>query len=326
MNNLVLDVDTGEDDALAILLAVSQGLPLRYVVTSYGNASIESTTKNTADLLEYVGAYDVVVVRGSDAPLSLHPHTDGVISAGDFVGKNGLCDIELPSHEKVTVITPDLFTESLISLLDEIKPVIYIVTGPCTNLARVLTALGERANEVFEDIFVMGGAFTEAGNTGPIDPATGKSFAEFNFYCDAEAAASVFSNSVKVKLVTWDETSKLTVSPDERKALTSESTVGKFVLQLMDYFFNCYGLENARDFELNDPITVAAAMGLGSFENKRFEILLSGEQYGRTVQDPSGSKSALYFSPVGDICDQVLNRLGIVKKLHPNAEDQNFTT
>lgn len=106
-------------------------------------------------------------VETAHLTLSIHPHTSGVISAGNFVGKNGMCDVELPHHEKITVLTPAAVTETLVALLEDIKPVTYIATGPCTNLARVLTALEERATDVFEDIFVMGGAFTEAGNTGP---------------------------------------------------------------------------------------------------------------------------------------------------------------
>src|SRR3990167_10101250 len=94
--NVILDCDTGEDDALAILVALQKGLPLRYVVTSHGNTTIEHSTDNTSKILCYTDYLKVKVVKGSRRSLETHLHKPEGESAGDFVGKNGLCNLELP--------------------------------------------------------------------------------------------------------------------------------------------------------------------------------------------------------------------------------------
>src|SRR5437660_6901316 len=87
MNNLILDCDTGEDDALAILLAIVNKLPMHHVVTSYGNTSIQNSTRNSARLLSLAGAEHVVVIQGSAHALRDHPIEKGGVSAKDFVGR-----------------------------------------------------------------------------------------------------------------------------------------------------------------------------------------------------------------------------------------------
>src|SRR5262249_44729878 len=99
MRSLIMDVDTGEDDALAILLALRLGLPLRYVFCSYGNTALENVTRNTAAILELAGASGVKVLPGAQRSSRPHIHWKKGVSAGRFVGPNGLCGVELPEPE-----------------------------------------------------------------------------------------------------------------------------------------------------------------------------------------------------------------------------------
>src|SRR3989338_7369681 len=134
-HRLILDVDTGEDDAIALLLAVQKKLPVSHVITSYGNTTLENATKNTADILHLAHAHTIQVVQGSSRPLKNHPFEESTAMAGDFVGKNGLCGITLKANTSVTVHTPsaDRFEHFMEQILCQQQYSTYIITGPQTN-------------------------------------------------------------------------------------------------------------------------------------------------------------------------------------------------
>lgn len=292
MNSIILDCDTGEDDALAILLAVKHKLPLRLVVTSFGNTTVENSARNSADVLHYARVTDVPVMKGSAASLQPHLHYSQGVNALEFVGENGLCNMTLPPNDSVDVLSPlakkipDLLCEKVTAM----GTIDYIVTGPCTNLARALLQHPTDIKRHVRRLFIMGGALFEPGNTGPLDSKTGKPYAEFNFYCDPHAADVVLNSGIPIFLVSWDTTSKLTVSFERYRKLVGKDFVGEFMMKLMSHFFTSFGLSLGRSFELNDPITVLAAMGLGKFTQKRVRVVTDGLQYGRLIEDPGGTK------------------------------------
>lgn len=295
MQNLLLDVDTGEDDAVAILLALVNDLPLKCVVTSYGNTTLDNATRNTFRLLRAMGRNDIPVLRGSDEPLNHHPIEHKDAYAAEFVGPNGLCNIELPSPEEC-LIEPkqERVPEVLADCIRRHSPLTYIVTGPMTNLARALEILGPEAKNHIEQLYVMGGSLYVPGNTGPLNPATGMPFAEFNFYCDAQATDSVLSYGFPTKIVTWDTTSSVTLRCGALHALKCNKPVGEFVKQLMGNFCHIFGHANQRDFEFNDPLTVMAALGHGHWKNERISVVTEGEEYGRTVVSEDGYPVEIY--------------------------------
>jgi purine nucleosidase len=289
MDNLIIDVDTGEDDAVAILLALRKNLPLRCVVTSYGNTTLENATRNTFRLLRFMGRSNVPVLRGSMEPLMQHPIEHKDAYASEFVGPNGLCNVDLPSPEECLLEPPQSeLPAKLASLIRKYAPVTYIVTGPMTNLARALDVLGDDATHCIRELYVMGGALWTPGNTGPLNPETGKSYAEFNFYCDAHAAERVLHSGIPIHLVTWDTTSTLTLPCGSLHLLECTEPVGNFVKQLMGNFCHYYGTSHARDFEFNDPLTVVAAMGFGSWQRESIRVVTDGERYGQSVVHPDG--------------------------------------
>lgn len=291
MHPVFIDCDTGEDDALALLLAVKHRLPLCGVVSCFGNSSIERTTRNSADVLAYAGAFKVPVLQGSGKPLQPHLHRDRNIDALEFVGENGLCNMVLPRGGKVKIVrTRSNLAERLLGRIEQEGPVDYIVTGPCTNLARVLLHDIDAARRSIARVFIMGGALSTPGNTGPTNPKTGAPYSEFNFYCDPYAADVVVSSGLPTYIVSWDTTATMTVSFDRFRKLKAKDSVGEFTLRLMSHFYHSFGLSLGRSFELNDPITVLAAMGEGAFSEKRIRIITDGVQFGRSVLHPRGSK------------------------------------
>jgi len=307
---VVLDVDTGEDDALAILLAVALQVPLHVVLTSYGNTTLANATANTAALLQLAGASHVPIIQGADAPLRPHPHPEAASGAGDFVGRNGLCNVEVPPATQVLIHRPhpaDLATTWQTLVTGRVQ---YVVTGPCTNLARLLDQLGERAAAYIDHIYLMAGALDGPGNSGP------RQLAEFNVYCDAEACARVLASGLPVTMVSWDVTQHITIPYADVMQMRATTAVGDVVLRLMRAFLEQYGLVHQRNFELNDPITVLAALGVGRVRQRTLRVVTAPDGYGQTLADPHGVAVRWYeaLSPTEHqwYVEAVLNALGVV--------------
>jgi purine nucleosidase len=313
----VLDVDTGEDDALALLLAVAYQLPLRAIVTSYGNTTLAHATANTAAILQLAGATHIPIVQGSETSLVPHPHPGAHLGAGDFVGSNGLCDVILPIATDVKIKTPhyNQLADVLCALLDDsTERIRYVVTGPCTNLAHIVRQLGDHASAVIEEIVLMATALTVPGNSGPID-ADGNQAAEFNCYCDAEAFAVVLASGIPVTVVSWDVTSTTTIPYSAVCGFVATTPTSMFVVQLMRAFLERYGLAHAREFELNDPLTIWAMQGYGRYRMVPVQIVTDSIGYGATHIDTKGVL-VRYLEPFTDVermiaIREILQQLGI---------------
>lgn len=315
----VLDVDTGEDDALAILLAVAYQLPLRAVVTSYGNTSLAHATANTAAVLQLAGATGIPVIQGSATSIMPHPHVEALLGAGDFVGSNGLCDVVLPQSTDIHIHTPPINTlaEYLCAVSgSSVHRIRYIVTGPCTNLALMLRQLGQRAHDVIDDVVIMGAAITVPGNSGPV--VDGIQHAEFNCYCDAVSFAEVLASGLPITLVSWDVTSKVTIPYADVMTFDATDEVSAFVVTLMRAFLERYGLAHQREFELNDPLTIWAIVHNRRYRSMFVQVVTEGARYGATIEDSVGSL-VRYLEPLNDeektaVIVEILSRLGVSPK------------
>jgi purine nucleosidase len=173
---VILDVDTGVDDSIALLYAVATPtVQLVAATCCAGNVEAPQAAANTLAVLELVGAQDVEVALGSLAPLVAPLRT--AISHGP----EGLGYAELPRARRAlsSRFAPDL-------LADEARrspgAITLVATGPLTNVALTL----ERERELprlLKRLVVMGGSFDHPGNTTPT--------AEFNVFVDPEAAKIV---------------------------------------------------------------------------------------------------------------------------------------
>ena len=317
---LILDVDTGEDDALAILLAAKKRLSLPYIFTSYGNTTLENATRNSSRLLSLVQNHTTQVLPFSAAPLHPHPLEDVVAATADFVGQDGICQTPLPpaTHDNIIHTSHPLATA--VDLLRHTPPYDYIVTGPCTNLARLCQQLGSGINQYLNSITIMGGAIYTPGNKGPRDEQ-GRPYAEFNFYNDPLAVNIVLTTAgqagIPVRLVSWDITATVTIPYDDIVRFQTTDSAGAFVIQLMRNFFVHYGLSHKRPFELNDPLTILAHLGLGSYRPLKITIATTKERYGHSHLDPQGSPIS-YWQPTVTECAQ--GTADILQTLHIGLE------
>lgn len=174
---MVLDVDTGVDDAAALLLAAThRWLDLRAVTCVGGNAPVDDVVRNTLTVLDSVGRLDVPVARGADRPL-LEPPTD----ARHVHGEDGMGDLGWPPPDQLA--DPRHAVELLRDVLTDAaaagEQVTLVPLAPMTNIALLLHTYPGAAQGIREIVF-MGGS-VGAGN------ATAS--AEFNVFHDPEAAA-----------------------------------------------------------------------------------------------------------------------------------------
>lgn len=192
---ILLDCDPGVDDALAIAYAVGRpDIDLVGITTVGGNVGLDKTTGNALRVLDFLGAADVPVTRGSAVPLLRVP-----VTAEQVHGTDGLRGARLPAP--VTAPRPGYATDFIIDTVRSAPGEITLVaTGPLTNIALALRQEPALASSV-RDFVIMGGSSAR----GNITPA-----AEFNIAVDPEAAAIVFSAGWTVTMVGLDVTLQAT--------------------------------------------------------------------------------------------------------------------
>lgn len=186
---VIIDCDTGVDDALALLFAVRHpGLDLRAVTCVAGNTDVDGVVRNTLIVLEQAGAPDIPVARGAGRPLVEVPR-----SARHVHGEDGMGDLGLPAPARTPV---DLDAVALLrrEILASPRPVTLIPTAPLTNIALLLRTHPEVTRNI-ERIVFMGGAVA-CGNATPV--------AEFNVWHDPEAAAVLLTADVPITMYGLD--------------------------------------------------------------------------------------------------------------------------
>ncbi|MGH7909162.1 MAG: nucleoside hydrolase [Thermodesulfobacteriota bacterium] len=186
MHRVVLDMDPGIDDAIALLLALnSPALDIAAITTVSGNVSLPKATTNALRLVEAV-ASKVPVHMGASRPAGGHD----IIRAESIHGRDGLGDagLALPKRTAEKVGAHDMLIELLKS--SKKKEITIVATGPLTNIALLVRSEPSLAKKL-DRIFVMGGLYdsTMRGNVSE--------YSEFNFFSDPESAHSVMSNTGK---------------------------------------------------------------------------------------------------------------------------------
>lgn len=317
---IILDCDPGEDDALAILYALRADYTVKALICGFGNTSPQNTIRNGAGLLTLAGCENVPLFRGTYEPYRSHPIENSVTDAGDFVGRDGMCDTPLPKAEHVKTQNDAGDKVALLEkLADHVKscgPITYILTGPCGTLAHLLDILGTDAAAIFQEIIVMGGALDAPGNHGPINPETEKSYAEFNFYCDPYGTERVLQSGIPITIVPWDLTENIVLNYQELKNRKAQDSVGAFVVTLMTNFLESYGIGNNRAFEFNDCITFTAYEGAGTFSEEKIRVITHGEQAGRIVRSTEGSTVRIFDIAIAQrefVRDEILRMIGVTK-------------
>jgi purine nucleosidase len=240
---LIIDVDTGVDDALALAFAVRHPeISLEAVLTVCGNVSLDRVADNTLRVLDWLGATDVPVLRGLDRPLVGPP-----VGASHWHGEDGLGGADLPASRRSA--SEDAVAYLIERLTGERGELTLVCTGPLTNLAVAITR-EPGIVACARAVCVMGGTIHPPGNVTPV--------AEFNVYADPEAAAIVFAQSWPLTLVGLDVTRQtLLTRADLNDLATADSAEAILVRQTTCSLFDRPGVQAVA---LHDPLAVAVAL------------------------------------------------------------------
>lgn len=206
---LLLDVDTGYDDALALLMALrSPAAQVVGITCVAGNHALDQVVNNTLRILDLVEAPAIPVARGMMQPL-LELHREPSL----LHGHDGMGDTGLPASTRRPV---DLHAVELLRQLvaDHAEPLTLVALAPLTNIATFIRMYPDLAARLAQ-IVVMGGTYISAGNTSPL--------AEFNLRQDPEAAAIVLESGLPVVLYPLDPFRQLALSNDEITALAAST-------------------------------------------------------------------------------------------------------
>jgi len=274
---IIIDTDPGQDDAVAILLALaSPELDVLGLTCVAGNVPLPLTTRNARVICELAGRPQMKIFAGCERPLARH-----LITAEHVHGKSGLDGTTLP--DPVMPMAEGHAVDFIIDTLRAETPgsVTLCALGPLTNLATAFQRAPDIASRVSE-VVLMGGAYFEVGN---ITPA-----AEFNIHVDPEAAEIVFKSGVPLVVMPLDVTHKALTTRARVEAFRALGTpVGHAVAGWTDFFerFDMakYGSEGA---PLHDPCTVAYLLEPDLFSGRHInvEIETRGEfTAGMTVAD-----------------------------------------
>lgn len=243
---IIIDTDPGQDDAVAILLALaSPELHIAAITAVAGNVPLALTRINARKVLELANRRDIPVHIGCDRPIRRT-----LITAEHVHGKTGLDGPDLPAPTMPE--HPQHAVDYLIQTLRRApaNTITLCALGPLTNLAMALTLAPDIAPRIAE-IVLMGGAYFEVGN---ITPA-----AEFNIYVDPEAADIVLRSGVKITMLPLDVTHRALATPARLAALKSiGNRAGSAVTAMLEFSerfdLGKYGWEGA---PLHDPNVIA---------------------------------------------------------------------
>lgn len=274
---IIIDTDPGQDDAVAICLALaSPELEVLGITCVAGNVPLALTALNARKVCELAGRPDTRVFAGCDRPLER-----ALVTAEYVHGKTGLDGIDLPDP-----VMPLQETHAVDFIIDTLRAepagsVTLCPLGPLTNIATALQRAPDIAPRIAE-IVLMGGAYFEVGNVTPA--------AEFNIYVDPQAADIVFKSGIPLVVMPLDVTHQALTTRARVEAFRALGTrAGQAIASWTDFFerfdMEKYGSDGA---PLHDPCVIAYLLQPDLFTGRHINVTIeTGSELtlGMTVAD-----------------------------------------
>lgn len=280
---VLVDCDTGVDDAMALLYLLSRDdIDVVGVTTVFGNNTAAQCARNSLRVLELADRTDIPVAVGAEQPLI----GEVTYLATHVHGADGLGDSGLPMQ-----VTTTLDPRTAVQLIDDLSrehrgTLRILALAPLTNIAHALDAIPGLTERVV-DVVIMGGAADAPGNQSVA--------AEANIIHDPEAAQRVVSAGWQTVLVPLDVTMTEVITEDHRaRLLAASNPIAAFVAAITDFYFGAYGMDayGRRSSPCHDA--VAAGIVTGEVVPKVFPLLhvevdcSGGPSRGATLCDTRG--------------------------------------
>ena len=274
MRHIILDVDTGHDDAVAIALAagLKDEIVIDGLIATAGNQVREYTLENTLNLAEAL-EIEAPVYAGSVAPLLRER-----VTAGNIHGKNGFEGPVFGPRKKKECMGNGVkwAVDYVISHPGEVT---FVSVGPWTDLAVCLKS-DERFASSLKEIVLMGGAVDHPGNV--------TESAEFNVFADPEAAAIVLKSGVPTTVFALDVTLKLQLTEEilDKVRKLPDSRYKEIFLASMGYYVPSLLRAHGEMPAMHDPCTIAYLYdpSIFTYSYRPISVETKGDKtYGKTV-------------------------------------------
>lgn len=291
---ILIDTDPGYDDALAILLASSNKEKLNVVgiTTVFGNSTLKVVNNNLVELLNYYNI-NVPYAFGAEYPINgikkgkKHSEADlfnlpfSICNPNELKAEHFLMNVLKKSEELITVVS----------------------LGPLTNIAKLINEYPEIINKI-DKIVIMGGAI----NNGNIT-----SVAEFNIFCDPEAAKIVFTSGIKIILASLEVTRRATLKEIDFIEIEKLGEKQKKIAEIIKKSSSKYGLSSKHGIPIHDVCTIMYLTNPEIFKTVKYNISIEtkGElTRGMTVVDRRPfSKSVKNVEVITDINEEKFTKI-----------------
>jgi inosine-uridine nucleoside N-ribohydrolase len=243
----LIDTDTASDDAVALIMALrSPDVSVLAITTVAGNVNVKQAARNALYTAELCGA-NVPVYLGAEKPLRREHQ-----SAHWFHGRDGLGDHSYPAPRGALEKQPAV--DAIVATVEANRGLVLVTLGPLTNIALALQRKPEIATKVSRCV-IMGGAPCCEGNVTPA--------AEYNIWCDPEAARMVLRSGLRVELVGWhlcrgEAVLKL---DDIERVLSLDTPLARFAIECNSRAQEAYFEQTGEHgISLPDPVAMSVAL------------------------------------------------------------------
>ncbi|WP_312540504.1 nucleoside hydrolase [Enterococcus sp.] len=246
MRKVIIDCDPGIDDTLALMLAIkAPEIDVVAITTVCGNAPVDIGTKNVIKCLERLDRLDIPIYKGAKQPLK-----QPFISAQDTHGMDGLGETNWPINSSKTIEAQGA-ASFLAQTFAQDVPISVIALGPLTNIATALQ-LNPDIGRHMDRFVTMGGTYKSHGNCSPV--------AEYNYWCDPDAAALVFDNlGTYIEMVGLDVTRAIVFTPTLIEyCCRMDPDTGGFMRDITRFYVDFHWQqERILGCVINDPLAIA---------------------------------------------------------------------
>lgn len=255
MIKMIIDVDTGIDDSMALLYALKKTeVEVVGITTGCGNVDAFQAAENTCRILDLVTPkQDVPVVVGANQPLE--GRWEGVVA--NIHGNNGIGNVELPPSSRIPLDVP--VEDFLNDMAEKYGGELVLVTlGRLTNIALTIKKYPQFAHNI-KKVVIMGGTIYQHGNVTPV--------AEANVAGDPLACELVFGSGMDITVVGLDVTMKTRLKRSHiemisRYCAQEDKALAEYIQEAFNYYFMGNRLQDGclDDCPVHDPLAVMAAV------------------------------------------------------------------
>ncbi|ADG40207.1 MULTISPECIES: ribonucleoside hydrolase RihC [Leuconostoc] len=268
MTPIILDMDPGIDDAVALSIALTHSaIDIKLLTSVAGNVSVDKTTTNLLKLTTFFKQTQIPVARGAAAPLK-----KAFVDASYIHGASGM-----PGYEFPEITTKPLTTDAIEAmakvLSDAPEPMTIVATGSYTNIALLIQKHPELLSKI-KSFVLMGGSLS-GGNVSSV--------AEFNVFTDPDAASIVFKSGVPLVMIGLDVTLKALLSLETIDAVADLGEAGNMLHKLM----TAYGDSEPGGKPMHDVNTICYLIHPEFYTTKEYwvDIITDGPATGATIAD-----------------------------------------